>query len=137
MTDPSTIPRARWLEVARHLVIGDVPRAALARRFGVSRGVLTMWSKRHRALIEQVRAALHDDYAAPLGRCEGGQAGRLQSDYELTAEQPDAGHPEHIRVRAQLLRQVAEETGQLPPRTTIAVVPCTHILEGVDLDLLQ
>jgi hypothetical protein len=61
------IPRHRYLEVARHIASGDVSKAELARRFGVSRAALTMWPKRHSALIEEVRRDLHSEYAGPAG----------------------------------------------------------------------
>ena len=61
------IPRHRYLEVARHIASGDVSKPELARRFGVSRAALTMWPKRHSALIEEVRRDLHAEYAGPAG----------------------------------------------------------------------
>ena len=34
------------------------------------------------------------------------------------------------------LRNIAEETGQLPPRQSVVIIPVQHIIEGVDVNSL-
>lgn len=41
------------------------------------------------------------------------------------------------KVRMQILRAVAEELGQLPPRQTVVVVPVQHVVVGVDVEALK
>lgn len=103
----------------------------------MSRAALTQWSRRHRGLIEKARGSLQSEYGGFWAAVKANRLAALQSDYEMATEQPDAGRADLIRTRAQLLRQVAEETGQLPPKTTVAILPVSHILEGVDLDLFR
>jgi len=59
----------------------------------------------------------------------------LQGEYELLAEQPGAARPESVRVRMALLRQIAEEAGDL--KQAVMIVPVRHQLVGVDLDALR
>jgi transposase-like protein len=132
-----SIPRHRWLEVARHIVTGDLTRAQLARQFSISRSGMSQWCKRHRGLIEQVRASADTQYGAVYFADKINRLWALQQEYEVSAGQPDAARPEAIRARAAVLHAIAEELGALPPRTTVMVVPVQHVLEGVDIDLLK
>ncbi len=36
-----SIPRHRWIEVARHIVLGDLTRAEIARRHGITRSAVS------------------------------------------------------------------------------------------------
>jgi len=60
-----------------------------------------------------------------------------QGDYEQAASGPKAGHHEWVKARTGILHAVAEELGQLPPRTTVTVMPVVHIVEGIDLEALR
>lgn len=132
----SSIPRARWLEVARAIVTGSPTQAQIARRFDITRSAVTQWKKRHRGLIAQVQASIDTEFSAIYLSEKLSRLWSLQQDFELSTEQPNAATPDHIRVRMALLHAIAEETGQLLPRTMIAVVPVRHILEGVDISKL-
>jgi hypothetical protein len=124
--------------VIRHLAAGDVTRAELARRVGITRGGMTSFAKRHQAEIEQVRAQLEaeDPWAGLWVADQHNRLAAYQADYELAAEQPNAASHQLILARAQLLNAVAEELGQLPGRGAVVVVPVQHVLVGVDLEAL-
>jgi transposase-like protein len=119
----SSIPRARWLEVARAIVTGSPTQAQIARRFDITRSAVTQWKKRHRGPIEQVRASIDTEFSAVYLSEKLTRLWSLQPDFELSTEQPNAASPDHIRVRMALLRAIAEELGALPPRTSVMVVP--------------
>lgn len=69
-------------------------KAELARRFDVSRSAVTQWSRRHRGLIEQVRASIDTEFAGIYLSSKLTRLWAMQQDYELSAEAPNACTPE-------------------------------------------
>lgn len=123
--------------LARELAQGDVTRASLARKYGVSRPAITKFAKRHAAEISAIAADLQDEFAGQWIAQKELRIEQYQRDLELSAEGDFAGHYEQIRTRTQILHNVAEETGQLPTRGNITVIPVTHTVVGIDTDLLR
>lgn len=130
------IPRHRWVETARHIVLGDLTRAEIARRHDITRSAVSQWCKRHAGLIAQVRDTIDREASGIWAYEKVNRLAALQADYEASAEQPDAFSPDHIRVRMALLRQIAEETGQLKS-AAFMITPVTHVMVGVDVDQLR
>lgn len=128
-----------WLrrELCRELAVGDVKRAALARKYGVSAAAITKFAKVHAAEIDDIRASLDDAFAGLWIASKESRLAAHQADYELSAGGDFAAHYEQIRTRTAVLHAAAEELGQLPGRggTTI-VTPVVHIVEGIDVEVL-
>lgn len=125
-------------QLCRELATGELTRAQLARRYGLARSSITRFAQRHALEIDQIKASLDDEFAGLWIASKGARIAVYQSDLELSEGNESFGsHYEQIRTRTQILRAVAEELGQLPPRQTVAVVPVVHVVEGVDLEALK
>lgn len=131
------IPRHRQLEVIRHLAAEDVSRAELARQMGITRGGMTLFAQRHQAQIDQMKAQLEDEFAGMWIASQRNRLAAYQADYELASEDERASHHEWLKARVQILHAVAEETGQLPQKGGVIVVPVQHVLVGVQLEDLK
>ena len=123
-------------QLCRALAAGEVSRADLARRYGVSRPYITQFAKTHEAEIETIKARLEDEFAGLWIADKAARVAAYQGDYFATLEHPNADHHEWVKARTGILHNVAEELGQLPPRTTVNVAAVTHVVMGVDLDNL-
>ena len=130
---------APWLRrtLCRELAAGEVKRAALARKYGVTPAAITLFAKRHGAEIDAIKRDLDDQFAGLWIADKAARIATYQADLEQSSTGGFGTHFEQIRTRTQILRAVAEELGQLPPRTTLMVMPVVHILEGVDPEALK
>ena len=124
-------------QFCRELAAGEVTRAALARKYGISRAAVTQFAKRHRAEIDAIKAQLDDQFAGLWIARKENRLAQYQADYEASEQHDKSEHFEWIRVRTQIMHQAAEELGQLPPRATLTIMPVVHVLEGVDPEVLK
>lgn len=123
--------------LCRELAVGELSKAALGRKYGISASAVTQFSQRHAAEIAAIRGQLDDEFAGLWIADKASRIAAHQADYDAAAGSDKADHHEWIKARTAILHAVAEETGQLPPRATVAVMPVVHILEGVDPDALR
>lgn len=129
------IPRYRAHELCRELAAGEVTRASLARKYGVSRSAITQFAKRNKGRIDEIKASLDDEYAGLWIARKRNRVAALQADYEMAAAEGRASHHEWVKARVQITHAVAEELGQLPNRTQLTIGGTVrHELVGVDLD---
>lgn len=124
-------------KLVRELAAGERTSADLGREYGMTAAGIRMFKQRHRAEVDAIVAAAGDEFAALWIADKGQRLAAYQDDYELAASVAKADHHEWIKARTAILHAVAEETGQLPPRTTIAVLPVTHVVVGVDTEELR
>jgi hypothetical protein len=123
-------------KLLRELAIGERKAADLGREYGMSASAVRMFKMRHRAEVDAIAAAPADELA---GLWIAGKSNRLaayQHDYEQAASGEKANHHEWIKARTGILHNVAEETGQLPPRQQVSIMPVVHVIQGVDLGAL-
>lgn len=151
-------------ELINHLAKGEIKQTELARRYGVTPAAITEFKRRHKDKIADLIAAKMDgmallwvadkkkriaEYQEALERIEGAEAERKAAVLAAMGETLDAEalvsmseqlkpDPAVIRTQAKLLRNIAEELGQLPARLQIEMgeTRVRHVLEGVDLDKL-
>jgi P27 family predicted phage terminase small subunit len=124
--------------LCRELAAGDLTRTQLARKYGLNRSNITRFAQRHAREIDDIKAQLDNQYAGLWIADKANRIAAYQADLELSEADAEYGaHYEHIRTRKDILRAVAEELGQLPPRTTVVVTPVVHVLEGVNVDELK
>ena len=131
---------APWLRrtLCRELAAGEVKRAALARKYGVTPAAITLFAKRHGAEIDAIKRDLDDQFAGLWIADKAARIAAYQADLEASAaDTKHAGYFEQIRTRTAILRAVAEELGQLPPRATLTIRPVVHVLEGVSPEVLK
>lgn len=123
-------------KLLRELAAGEKTSAQLSREYGMSASGIREFKKRHRAEVDAIAAAAGDEFAGLWIADKGQRLAAYQADYEIAADDDKQSHHEWVKARTGILHAVAEETGQLPPRATVAIVPVVHIIEGVDLDVL-
>lgn len=125
-------------QLARHLATGELRRAQLARQYGVSASYIGQFAKERAREIDAIRADLDDEFAGLWIASKEKRLAAYEREYE-TSEQGDySGHFEQVRTRTAILRNVAEELGQLPTRATTAIItPVVHVIENVSLDDLK
>lgn len=136
-TGPKLTPADRR-QLQRDLATAETTRAALARKYGVSRPYITEFAKTFAREIDAIKADLGNEFAGLWIASKEQRLAAYERDYD-TSEQGEYGaHYEQVRTRAQILRNVAEELGQLPSRgNTAIIVPVVHVVEGIDLDALR
>jgi len=125
--------------LARQLAMGEIKRSQLARDYDVTTGYITQFAKQHQREIDAIRADLDNQFAGLWIADKEQRLAAYAADFELSAAGDYGAHYEQIRTRSAILRNVAEELGQLPTRSTTAiVVPVVHVIEGgVDLEALK
>lgn len=123
-------------QLCRELAVGEVKRTALARKYGVSPSAITAFAKRNAAEVDAIKAQLDDQFAGLWIARKENRLAQYQADYEASEQHDKSEHFEWIRVRTQIMHQVAEELGQLPPRATLTIMPVAHVIVGVDPDAL-
>lgn len=125
-------------ELCRALATAGKSRRRLATEFGVSHQYLTKFARQRAAEITAIRGRLDDAFAGLWIASKEARLAAYQADYEASANGEYADHFEQIRTRSAILRNVAEELGQLPNRSTAAIiVPVVHVIENVSLDDLK
>ena len=125
-------------QLCRELATGDRTRSQLARHYGVSPARITGFAKEHAREIDAIRADLDNQFAGLWIASKEHRIAAYQADFETSAEGDYSAHYEQVRTRTAILRNVAEELGQLPTRSTTAIiVPVVHQVIGVDLDALK
>ena len=124
-------------ELCRELATGEVRRTVLARKYGVVPSTITDFAKRYAAEIDAIKSRLDDEFAGLWIANKEARMAQYQEDYEASERHDKSEHFEWVRVRTQILHQVAEELGQMPPRAEITVMPVVHVLEGIDLEALK
>jgi hypothetical protein len=138
LSSPDFSPRS-WERrtLCRELALGEISKAALGRKYGVTGQAIGQFAKRHAREIDQIRAQLDDEFAGLWIASKEARMAQYQEDYEASQEHEKSTHFEWVRVRTQILHQVAEELGQMPPRAEVTVMPVIHVLEGVDPEVLK
>lgn len=124
-------------KLQRAIATGERKRAQIARDFGVSASYVTSFAKRYAFEIDQIKAALDDQFAGLWIADKESRILALEAEYARALGSDKRDHHEWIKARLQVLHQAAEELGQLPPRATVAIVPVVHVLEGVDPEMLS
>ena len=123
--------------LCRDLATAEQTRAALAVKYGISRSAVSHFAKANKAEIDAIKADLTNVYAGLWIADQVRRLAAYQADLELSEDGDYGSHYEQIRTRTAILKAVAEETGQLPARTTVTIIPVSHVYEGVDVEVLK
>ena len=138
ITRPAYGNRGAWehRQLCRELAEGTVTKAALGRKYGITGQAIAQFAKRYAREIDDIKAQLDDEFAGLWIARKEARMAQYQEDYEASQTHDKSNHFEWIRVRTQILHQVAEELGQMPPRAEVTVLPVQHVIIGVDLEAL-
>ncbi len=124
------------LALMRELAMGEFSKLKLADRYGMTQQGVSEFARRHALEIDNIREKIADEFAGlPLARKENRLAAYEDVVQRILAH--DKGdHHEWLKAEMIALRNIAEETGQLPPRQSLVIMPVQHVIEGVDIDKL-
>lgn len=125
------------LQLIRELALGEKTSLELGEKYGMTAGSIRGFATRNKAEIEHVKANIDDEYAGlwiadKRNRIAEYEADVGQINTELAKETDDR----LIRTKAAVLRQAAEELGQLTQKveTTGQV---NYTITGIDPAVLK
>jgi len=147
----------------RALALEDVTQASLAVRYGVTEGAITQFKQREAEAINALRADADNEFAGILIAQKAERLRALEELFEVARTptpkvapngriiretvEDDTGettevivHEVDVRAAAQVLKQAAEEMGQLPTRLQVSGdmnTTTTYRIEGFSAEDLQ
>lgn len=146
-------------KLIRELALGEMNQAQLADKYDVTPPAISLFKKRNADAIEAIRKDANDEFAGILIVQKAHRLGLLEqliqkalepqpkvsaSGRVAYVEKPDGSQEmvEEIALdsAARMIKQVAEELGQLPNRLTLSGnvdVTTTYTIEGVDPESLR
>lgn len=118
------------------LALGEKRQDQLAEEYGVARSTIAMFKKRHLTRIEQKQENLADEYSDLWIAKKRNRLEEYQIAVEKMAANPDARSAE---VLAKLLKDVAEELGDLPKNAAVQInqANVTYQIENVNTEDLR
>lgn len=126
-------------QLIHELAAQDSTITFLAQKYGVVHSAIINFRTRHQAEIVAVQQNLADRFASiPLARKENRLAEYQQDIDDINRIQDGFPQPELTRLKHGALKNMAEELGHLPSKTSIQVnnAQVSYAFEGVDLDKL-
>lgn len=145
-------------QVIRLLAAEEISRSEIARRYDVTSGAITQFADKHAEEIKAVRQAMDDEFAGILIAQKANRLAAYGELYEIATtptpkisangktvevfEVDEEGETMistvmevDVRAAATVLKQAAEEMGQLPTRLQVSgdmQTTTTYRIEGVD-----
>lgn len=134
----SDLPAWEQFQVKRELAgEGSKTVQQIAEAHGISYGGLRKWKHDHKAEIAVIAADLANPFAGLWIADKANRIDAYMRDADRLEHADDVTYAEAARTRATILKQVAEELGQLPGRVSLVVQPVIHVIEGVDVEALK
>lgn len=150
----------RRRQIVRELALGNFTQQALADKYGVSQPAIAKFKAKHADEIAAVRANADDEFAGILIAQKAARLASLAEIHEQAMTpvpkvgnngkvveriNPETGEHETLhevdgRLAAQVLKQAAEEMGQLPTRLEVKgdmQTTTTYRIEGVSPEDLK
>lgn len=120
----------------RELAAGEKTQTQLAKEYGCTPGAVSIFASRHEEEIQALRDKLDDEWAGLWVASKRDRLAVYQNDIEMLDE---LGMTDErmAALKAKLLRQVAEEVGDLRADVNVTGRVLHHILEGVNLNDLE
>lgn len=127
---------------ARSALIVELAKAEktqvqLAQEFGVVQSAVSMFADRHREEIAAHRANIENELYGLWIADKRNRVAEYQSDVEAINDALENETDEKLlRAKLAVMRQVAEELGQLKTQVDLAG-KLTYVIEGVNMDALR
>lgn len=119
------------MAIVMELAVGKKSGLKIAADYGISDQRVSQIKKEYEQTISTVRSEYLDHVSAEAIK---NQEWRL-FQYARDLEKLDGTwHPEWVKARSQILKNVADELGQAVPKTQITIRPTEHVLIGVDIE---
>jgi len=119
------------INMIHDLACTPLSQREIAKKYDVTPARVSQFKQEHLALIDQKMTEAWDNATGERVRS---QEWRMREYEKDLIKMDNKRSPEFVKVRAQILKQIAEEYGQIAPRTQIAIIPAQHIVIGVDID---
>lgn len=123
-------------ELVHELAMGETAKSALAKRYGVTPGAITAFSKRNASLIEKRTTEIMNEYADSLWIARKyDRIGVLQDTAEELMSLDIS--PRTAEVLDRLLRSAADELGDIPNNSHINInANATYEIVGINTENL-
>lgn len=118
-------------DLKKDLALRTASQRELALKYGVTEGRISQFKSECEQEIESIAEKALEQVTGELIK---NQNWRLKEYERDLAKLEGYRSPDAVRARTQILRQVAEEMGQLPPRMAVAIQVAEHHYHGVDID---
>lgn len=119
------------MQVVLELAVGSKSGKQVAADHGISEQRISQIRKEYAQAISDMRNTYLDGITAEAIK---NQEFRLLQ-YARDLEKLDGvWHPEYVKARSQILKNVADELGQAVPRTQINIHPVEHKYYSIDID---
>lgn len=116
-------------QLKRELAEGKHTQRELADKYDVTQQAISAFAKTHRNAIEEIRADFENEFAGLWSAKKKNRLAALEEMAEAFEEDSTAKRaPKAARIRQQILRQIAEELGQLK----IEINANEHVKYSVD-----
>lgn len=131
------LTRADQRQLKRDLAANEIKRSDLAKKYGVTAPYITNFAKQYKRDIDDIKAELDSEFAGLWIARQEQRIAAYQAEYDLAAEAKNADHHEWIKARTGILKNVAEELGQIQGKQPVVGVVVQHTIVGVDIDDLK
>lgn len=122
----------RKVFVIRELAKEEKTRAEISREFGVTAQAVTAFATAHAAEIASVKADIASEWAGLWVADKAKRLAEYQSDIEkITEDLADTTDDKLLRVKVAIMRQVAEETGQLKNQIEVGGT-ISYVVRGIN-----
>lgn len=118
-------------DLKRDLALRSESQRELAIKYNVSEPTISYFKKEVQQEIEEIAEKALEQVTGELVKRQDWRL--LQYERDL-AKLEGYRSPDAVRARAVILKQIAEEMGQLPPRMAIAIQVAEHHYHGVDVE---
>lgn len=120
----------------RQLALNEATQTELAAEYGCTQSAISQFAKRHAAEIEYQRNRAADEWAGLWIADKRNRVAEYQSEVErINAALDNETDPQLLRAKVSVMRQVAEELGQLKQEIEVTG-RLTYVVEGVDMGQL-
>jgi hypothetical protein len=134
---PSKLERG-WVRarLIRQLALAEATQTELAAEYGCDQSAIALFLKRHKPEVEYQRGRLADEWAGLWIADKRNRVAEYQSEVERINSALDREtDPQLLRAKVSVMRQVAEELGQLKQEIEVTGT-LTYVVEGVDMSTL-
>jgi predicted transcriptional regulator len=127
----------------RELAQMEKPQTVLAEEYGVTQGAISQFATRHASEVAEVKADIENEFAGLWIADKKQRIAEYAAEIELIDE-ARGGTVRNMRdvelskLKAAVMRAVADELGQIPARMSVSVTQrVTYTIEGVDPEQLR
>ncbi len=122
-------------ELIRSLAEGKISQTDLAKRYGVGQSGIAEFKRRHAVDIERLKDSLNDEWADLWATKKRNRIAELECLFDTVSDGPLT--PTVIRELRGILRDIAEEMGDITNKNKVEVDVVRYEISGVSLENLK